>query len=173
MENEGGTRKLLKIRLPVPEIFTCLNLSITLVPDTFSSAISAASTLSPPTIKTIQAHFPPKMPIQISPLTPKDIPSAVHCIQAAFADDPYNHWIFHRENFSLARNTHSLSIRCKWGIEHALFHVAKDTSDSEGKVLGVACWLPPSNAKEPQTWKSWFGDWWLWWEQVKVMLHDS
>lgn len=118
-------------------------------------------------------HFPPKMPIQISPLTSIDIPSAVHCIQAAFADDPYNHWIFDRENFSLARNTHSLSIRCKWGIEHALFHVAKDTSDSEGKVLGVACWLPPSNAKEPQTWKSWFGDWWLWWEQVKVMLHDS
>lgn len=117
--------------------------------------------------------FPTKMPIQIFPLTPTDIPSAVHCIQAAFADDPYNHWIFHRENFSLARNTHSLSIRCKWGIEHALFHVAKDTSDSEGKVLGVACWLPPSNAKEPQTWKSWFGDWWLWWEQVKVMLHDS
>lgn len=119
------------------------------------------------------AQFPPKMPIQISPLTPTDIPSAVHCIQAAFAEDPYNHWIFHRENFSLARNTHSLSIRCKWGIQHALFHVAKDTSDSEGKVLGVACWLPPLNAKEPQTWKSWFGDWWLWWEQVKVMLHDS
>lgn len=117
--------------------------------------------------------FPTKMPIQISPLTPTDIPSAVHCIQAAFADDPYNHWIFDRENFSLARNTHSLFIRCKWGIEYALFHVAKDTSDSEGKVLGVACWLPPANAKEPQTWKSWFGDWWLWWEQVKVMLHDS
>lgn len=173
MENEGGTRKLLKIRLPVPEIFTCLNLSIALVPDTVLIRYQRCIYSIPANDQNNSAQFPPKMPIQISPLTPTDIPSAVHCIQAAFADDPYNHWIFDRENFSLARNTHSLSIRCKWGIEHALFHVAKDTSDSEGKVLGVACWLPPANAKEPQTWKSWFGNWWLWWEQVKVMLHDS
>lgn len=34
------------------------------------------------------------MTIQIVPLTESDIPGAVECIQQAFADDPYYHWVF-------------------------------------------------------------------------------
>lgn len=110
------------------------------------------------------------MPVQISDITTADIPGAVECIQRAFADDPYYRWVFHpTEHFSRTRNSHSLSIRIRWGMEHALFHVAKDTSSAEpDKVIGVACWLPPSNPTMPQSWHSYLGSWWLWWEQVKV-----
>ncbi|EME86429.1 uncharacterized protein MYCFIDRAFT_45320 [Pseudocercospora fijiensis CIRAD86] len=111
------------------------------------------------------------MPIQVFPIAEKDIPGAVKCIQDAFAADPYNNWVFHPiEKFNKKRNTVSLSIRCRWGMKHALFHVAKDTEDASEKVLGVACWLPPKKAKSPQTWESYFGDWWLWFEQVKMNL---
>lgn len=111
------------------------------------------------------------MPIQVGPITEADIPGAVKCIQDAFADDPYNRWVFNdRENFSLKRNSISLGIRCRWGMSHALFHVAKDTSDPENKVLGVACWLPPSNPDGPSTWNDYWGSWWLWFEQVKMNL---
>lgn len=34
------------------------------------------------------------MPIQISPLTERDIPGAITAIQEAFAQDPYNLWVF-------------------------------------------------------------------------------
>jgi hypothetical protein len=36
----------------------------------------------------------PKMSIQISPLTESDIPGAITAIQEAFADDPYNNWVY-------------------------------------------------------------------------------
>lgn len=111
------------------------------------------------------------MPIQVSSLTEKDIPGAVHCIQAAFADDPYNRWVFSdRARFSLARNSVSLGIRCRWGIRHALFHVAKDSADADGKVLGVACWLPPVDPAAPRSWHEFFGAWWLWFAQVRMNL---
>ena len=34
------------------------------------------------------------MSIDITPLTEADIPSAIDTIQQAFADDPYNRWVF-------------------------------------------------------------------------------
>jgi GNAT superfamily N-acetyltransferase len=111
-----------------------------------------------------------KMPIEITPITESDIPGAVTCIQRAFAEDPYALWVFDQKNFSQERNSVSLTIRCRWGMKHALFNVAKDTEDPTGKVLGVACWLPPRNVKEPETWSSWFGAWWLWMSQVRMNL---
>lgn len=111
------------------------------------------------------------MPIEIAPITEQDIPGAVRCIQEAFAEDPYNRWVFSdRERFSLKRNSVSLAIRCRWGISYALFQVAKDTNDPEGKVLGVACWLPPSDLFAPQSWNDYWGSWWLWLEQVRMNL---
>lgn len=111
------------------------------------------------------------MPITISQLTESDIPSAVHCIQAAFAKDPYNNWVFSPSTFSLERDSISLGLRCRWGISHALFHVAKDPScSSPDKVLGVACWLPPHPADEHQSWYSYFGDWQLWLGQIRMNL---
>ncbi|KAK5133303.1 hypothetical protein LTR08_007828 [Meristemomyces frigidus] len=110
------------------------------------------------------------MPTQVLPLTEEDIPGAISCIQRAFADDPYNHWVFDRSTFDSNRNAVSLGIRCRWGMKHALFHVAKDSDDAESKVLGVACWLPPRSPSAPQTWTEWGGEWWLWYEQVKMNL---
>jgi len=111
------------------------------------------------------------MPIQVTKITEQDIPGAIKCIQEAFAEDPYNHWVFNdRKTFSLKRNSASLGIRCRWGMAHALFHVAKNSDDSSDKVLGVACWLPPCSSDESQTWSDFFGSWWLWFEQVKMNL---
>jgi len=110
------------------------------------------------------------MPIKVYPITEKDIPGAVSCIQQAFEDDPYNKWVFDKSNFSHKRNAVSLGIRCKWGINHALFQVAKDTADPAEKVLGVACWRKPANPRAPQTWNDWVGSWWLWFQQVKMNL---
>ncbi|KAK5167729.1 uncharacterized protein LTR77_007428 [Saxophila tyrrhenica] len=110
------------------------------------------------------------MPIEITPITEGDIPGAVTCIQQAFKEDPYNNWVFDQKTFSYTRNSHSLTLRCRWGMQHAIFRVAKDTTDPEHKVLGVACWLPPHPSDAPQTWNSWFGDWWLWLSQIQMNL---
>jgi hypothetical protein len=34
------------------------------------------------------------MPVDIRPISHDDIPGAARCIQEAFADDPYNNWVF-------------------------------------------------------------------------------
>ena len=110
------------------------------------------------------------MAVQVSVLTEADIPGAITCIQQAFKDDPYNHWVFNKDEFSFQRNAVSLGIRCRWGMSHALFHVAKDVGDASAKVLGVACWLPPHSPRAPTTWHDWMGDWWLWLSQVQMNL---
>ncbi len=38
------------------------------------------------------------MPITISPLTESDIDGAITAIQQAFADDPYNIWVYNDRN---------------------------------------------------------------------------
>lgn len=95
-----------------------------------------------------------------------DIDGAITCIQRAFADDPYNNWVFNRANFSPKRNRVSLGIRCRWGMQHALFQVAKENN----KVLGVACWLPPSDPSAPETWTSYLGSWSLYLQQILMNL---
>jgi GNAT superfamily N-acetyltransferase len=111
------------------------------------------------------------MPIQIHPITEKDIPGAITCIQQAFKDDPYNNWVFDQTTFSYKRNAHSLGLRCRWGMHHALFHVAKDPDSSQpDKVLGVACWLSPVDPAAPRSWKAWAGDWWLYLSQIHMNL---
>ncbi|KAF2763913.1 acyl-CoA N-acyltransferase [Teratosphaeria nubilosa] len=110
------------------------------------------------------------MPIQVLPLTDPDIPGAITCIQRAFQNDPYNNWVFNQEAFSIKRNSVSLSLRCHWGMHHALFHIAKDPSNPTNKILGVACWLPPTNPRAPQTWHAWAGDWWLYLNQIWMNL---
>ena len=110
------------------------------------------------------------MPIKVTPLSEPDIPGAVSCIQKAFENDPYHHWVFSRSDFSVERNSVSLSIRCRWGMKYALFSVAKDSSDRSGKVLGVACWMAPSNPFKKESWGDYFGSWLLWAEQVRMNL---
>lgn len=111
------------------------------------------------------------MPIQITQIEDEDIEGAITCIQRAFDTDPYNHWVFDRSNFNVQRNRTSLGIRCRWGKQHALFHVAKDPASAEpNKILGVACWLPPSDTQTGQSWYDWLGDWQLWLAQVRMNL---
>ncbi|KAF2486346.1 acyl-CoA N-acyltransferase [Neohortaea acidophila] len=111
------------------------------------------------------------MPITVTRLTEPDIPGVITCIQTAFAQDPYNNWVFDAATFSPTRNAVSLTLRCKWGMQHALFFVAKDPSSSTpDQVLGVACWLAPRDPSAPQTWSEWAGDWWLWFSQVRMNL---
>ena len=106
------------------------------------------------------------MPIDVSLITESDIPGAITCIQRAFEHDPYHAWAFDDSKFNADRNAISLGLRCRWGMKHALFYVAKDTASSEpDKVLGIACWLPPRKATDTQTWAEWAGDWWLWLQQ--------
>ncbi|CZS95916.1 related to acetyltransferase, GNAT family family [Rhynchosporium agropyri] len=110
------------------------------------------------------------MPIQISRLTESDIPGAVTVIQEAFANDPYNLWVYNdRIKLDLNRNRVSLGIRCRWGINNALFYVAKD-SDNDQKILGIAMWMPPRSSETKETWGEWLEGWILWTQQVGMNL---
>ncbi|KAH9906482.1 hypothetical protein F4778DRAFT_726260 [Xylariomycetidae sp. FL2044] len=40
------------------------------------------------------------MPMIVSPLTEPDIPGVVSAIQEAFAEDPYNNWVFNTSHVS-------------------------------------------------------------------------
>ncbi|RWA13869.1 hypothetical protein EKO27_g1250 [Xylaria grammica] len=108
------------------------------------------------------------MPIRVTLLAERDIPGAVAAIQEAFADDPYNNWVFDKTRFDPQRNAVSLSIRCEWGMRNGIFHVAKEEGSDE--VLGVACWLRPQRAGQPSTWHDWFESWRLWLNQVGMNL---
>ncbi|KAI9801216.1 MAG: hypothetical protein M1825_003490 [Sarcosagium campestre] len=107
------------------------------------------------------------MDVEISQLTEDDIPGAIETIQEAFADDPYNRWIFDDQaKFSAARNRVSLGIRCRWGMRNGLFHVAKDRSVAGGRVVGTAMWLPPRATNAKTTWAAWADSWLLWFRQI-------
>ncbi|KAF2705976.1 acetyltransferas-like protein [Pleomassaria siparia CBS 279.74] len=110
------------------------------------------------------------MSIQVSLMKEEDIDGAIDTIQQAFAEDPYNQWVFpDRKKVSLVRNRVSLTLRCRWGIQHGLFYVARDTSNPT-KILGCAMWLSPAPPSQPQTWSLYLSFWWLWASQIKMNL---
>lgn len=129
------------------------------------------------------------MPIIIQRITPADVPSAVHSIQNAFENDPYNNWVFDKSTppssggFDRARNFASLRAKCEWGVRssYALFYVAREVGEgvgtedervngvgsegeSQGNVVGVSMWTTPA-AVAPQSWWDWTNDWLLWLHQ--------
>ncbi|KAJ9602954.1 hypothetical protein H2200_012734 [Cladophialophora chaetospira] len=110
------------------------------------------------------------MAIEIKPITAGDIPSAVECIQQAFADDPYHLWAFDASTFNKQRNFASLKAKCEWGMRNALFYVAKDPGDEGGKVLGVSMWMKPQPVDQKQTWSEWSDDYVLWFKQGLNLL---
>lgn len=112
------------------------------------------------------------MAILVSRIAHSDIPGAVTAIQQAFAEDPYNLWVYNdRSKLNLNRNSVSLGIRCRWGIRNAIFLVAKDSSaEDKDKVLGVAMWMRPRPANLKETWGEWFEGWSLWVQQVGMNL---
>ncbi|KAI9739066.1 MAG: hypothetical protein M1834_007278 [Cirrosporium novae-zelandiae] len=91
------------------------------------------------------------MAVEIDLMTYEDIPAAAK--SSGFI-------LIARKHFSIARNAHSLKLRCEWGIRNAVFHVARDP-ETKG-LLGVAMWLPPTPASTPQTWSSYLSGWSLW-----------
>ncbi|KAH7037914.1 acyl-CoA N-acyltransferase [Microdochium trichocladiopsis] len=107
--------------------------------------------------------------IRVSPMAEGDIPGSVAAIQAAFAEDPYTHWMFDMSKYNAQRNAASLGVRCRWGMRNGLFHVAKEQGSDE--VLGVAMWLKPQPANQPATWYDWFEDWRLWFNQLGMNLY--
>ncbi|OCT44901.1 hypothetical protein CLCR_06283 [Cladophialophora carrionii] len=110
------------------------------------------------------------MAIEIKPISASDIPSAVECIQQAFADDPYYLWAFDASRFNKQRNFASLKAKCEWGMRNALFYVAKDPEDKDGKVLGVSMWMKPRHADQKPTWSEWVDDYVLWFKQGLNLL---
>ena len=73
--------------------------------------------------------------------------------------------------FNKDRNIGSLTLRCEWGVNNALFFVAKDkSSDTPDKVLGVAMWSSPSPLSEPESWYSSSSTWLLWFKQGLLNL---
>ncbi|ORY17133.1 acetyltransferas-like protein [Clohesyomyces aquaticus] len=110
------------------------------------------------------------MPIQVTRMKEADIDGAIDTIQQAFAEDPYNRWVYpDRIKVSLVRNRVSLTLRCHWGIKHGLFHVARDTA-GPSKILGCAMWLPPHPPSKPQSWSLSLSFWSLWFSQIRMNL---
>ncbi|KAJ5082563.1 hypothetical protein N7532_011606 [Penicillium argentinense] len=110
------------------------------------------------------------MAIEIVDLTEADIPGAIQVIQQAFADDPYFKWVFDAETiwespaqFNKQRNHDSLAARCRWGINNAIFQVAKETAEKDSSesfpILGVSCWMAPHDASQPESWYAWYQGW--------------
>ncbi|KAJ5222322.1 Acyl-CoA N-acyltransferase [Penicillium citrinum] len=109
------------------------------------------------------------MAIEIVPLAKSDIPGAVDCVQKAFADDPYFHWVFNDPaQFNIQRNAASLAahfeygIRCGCPISVAKVSnvvndqkMARDIQLSPGTIVGVGWWYSPQPASTPQTWSVW------------------
>ncbi|KAF1921389.1 acyl-CoA N-acyltransferase [Ampelomyces quisqualis] len=110
------------------------------------------------------------MPIKVTRMTEADIDGAITTIQQAFAEDPYNLWIYpDRAKIDLTRNRVSLNLRCHWGIQHGLFHVARDTSDP-AKILGCAMWMPPRAPSTAESWSLYLSYWRLWVNQIRMNL---
>ncbi|QDS77123.1 hypothetical protein FKW77_001034 [Venturia effusa] len=109
--------------------------------------------------------------LEVSLMKEEDVDGAIATVQQAFADDPYNRWIYNvRENFSPTRNHRSLALRCRWGMKHALFYVCRSKS-SPSKILGAAFWLPPTPPAQPQTWSFYLSLWYLWFGQIGMNLY--
>lgn len=76
-----------------------------------------------------------------------------------------------RVQFNANRNYESLKARCHWGINNALFQVARETNPSNNnnnrsKILGVSCWLAPQPLSQQITWYTWFQSWVLSFNQL-------
>jgi hypothetical protein len=52
------------------------------------------------------------MAVQIVPMTKQDIPEAVECVQTAFADDPYFHWLFNSSEVSSVQKKFHIEEPC-------------------------------------------------------------
>ncbi|KAE8371248.1 acyl-CoA N-acyltransferase [Aspergillus bertholletiae] len=94
----------------------------------------------------------------------EDIPEAVECVQTAFADDPYFHWLFDSSEYNIQRNAASLAAHFQYGLNcDTPMYVAKvPVSDKHPRsVVGVSWWFSPRAASTPVSWSVWAQDWLL------------
>ncbi|KAK1144285.1 hypothetical protein N8T08_005698 [Aspergillus melleus] len=114
------------------------------------------------------------MAVEILPLTKRDIPEAVECVQTAFADDPYFQWLFDDASYDIHRNAASLAAHFQYGLNCNMpMYIAKAApsdkhptnnlshSHSYKAVVGVSWWYAPQPASAPQPWSVWAQDWLL------------
>ncbi|RAL04156.1 GNAT family N-acetyltransferase [Aspergillus ibericus CBS 121593] len=117
------------------------------------------------------------MAIEILPLTKADIPEAVACIQKAFADDPYFHWVFNDPSgFNIHRNAASLTAHFLYGLScNEPIYVAKSPAPKHPSdkypaagptVVGVCWWYSPQPPSQPIPWSVWAQDWLLSFRQL-------
>ncbi|KAL4908892.1 hypothetical protein BDW74DRAFT_187377 [Aspergillus multicolor] len=86
------------------------------------------------------------MAVEILPLSKRDIPQAVECIQTVFADDPFFTYMFDPDTYNIARNAASLSAHFHHGLAiRAPIYIAKDTTSN--RIVGICWWHSP----EPQS----------------------
>ncbi|KAF2425707.1 acyl-CoA N-acyltransferase [Tothia fuscella] len=108
------------------------------------------------------------MALEVSLMTPADIDGAIDTVQQAFAEDPYNRWIYNdRSKFSPVRNRVSLTLRYQWGIKHGLCQVCREMTNPT-KILGTAMWIPPQHIANPESWAHYLSSWYLWFRQVAM-----
>ncbi|KAJ5287834.1 Acyl-CoA N-acyltransferase [Penicillium angulare] len=120
------------------------------------------------------------MSIEVIPLAEADIPSAVDCLQKAFADDPYFCWAFDDPSkFNVQRNAASLGAHFRFGLGCGYpIYVAKVTRAASerkterpitlppGSVVGICWWSSPEVHPVHQTWSVWAQEWLLSFRQL-------
>ncbi|KAF9890830.1 hypothetical protein FE257_005401 [Aspergillus nanangensis] len=109
------------------------------------------------------------MAIAIVPMTERDIPEAVECVQTTFAEDPYFLWLFDNTKYNIHRNAASLAAHFLYGLNcNSPMFVAKvPPSDKRSStVVGVCWWFSPHPASKPVSWSVWAQDWMLSFRQL-------
>lgn len=102
------------------------------------------------------------MAIEIVPMTERDIPEAVECVQTAFAEDPYFLWLFDNTKYNPSRNAASLSAHFLYGLNcnTPMFVAKAPPSDKRSStVVGVCWWFNPHPPSRPVSWSTWTQDW--------------
>ncbi|KAA8648891.1 hypothetical protein EYZ11_006047 [Aspergillus tanneri] len=108
------------------------------------------------------------MAIEIVPLTEKDIPEAVECVQTAFAEDPYFLWLFDGR-YNVHRNAASLAAHFQYGLNCNMpIYIAKapPSDKRSASVVGVCWWFSPQPKQYRPSWSVWAQDWLLSFRQL-------
>ncbi|GAB1212272.1 hypothetical protein ATERTT37_001404 [Aspergillus terreus] len=109
------------------------------------------------------------MAIEIVPMTERDIPEAVECVQTAFAEDPYFQWLFDNTKYNIHRNAASLAAHFQYGLncKTPMFVAKAPPSDKRSSsVVGVCWWYSPHPPTKPVSWTVWAQDWVLSFRQL-------
>ena len=74
------------------------------------------------------------MAIEIVPMTERDIPEAVECVQTAFAEDPYFQWLFDNTKVSPVAENNAQALQHPHG---SIVWCKSNTQDTHVKSVTV------------------------------------